>query len=156
MIVRRMTWLALAFTAAVFGCDRVEQRDAPAPAAAVPAAAAEAPKPAAPAPAAAPVAAPAAALTRVDPSLVCMVNNQFMGRPQIPIEADGRTYYGCCEMCKGRLANDPSSRVATDPVSRRPVDKAVAVIGMTGDGRTLYFESEETFAAYPGGARGAE
>lgn len=151
MIIRRMTWLTLAFTAACFGCDRAEQRDAPAAAAAMPAAPAEAHKPAAPA--AAPVAPAAAALTRVDPSLVCMVNNQFMGRPQIPIEADGRTYYGCCEMCKGRLANDPSSRVATDPVSQRPVDKAVAVIGMTGDGRTLYFESEDTFGAYRGEAQ---
>lgn len=89
------------------------------------------------------------ALTRVtDRSLVCMVNNQFMARPQIPIEVDGRTYYGCCEMCKGRLAQDPSSRTATDPVSQQQVDKATAVIGKTADGSTLYFESEQTFAAF--------
>lgn len=79
-----------------------------------------------------------------------MVNNQFMGRPQIPIEVDGRTYFGCCEMCKGRLANDPTSRVAIDPVSQRSVDKATAVIGKTDDGTTLYFENEQTFAAYAG------
>ncbi|WP_437629886.1 hypothetical protein [Sorangium sp. So ce854] len=79
--------------------------------------------------------ASASSLTLVaDRSLVCMVNNQFMGRPQIPIEVDGRTYYGCCEMCKGRLGSDPSSRVATDPVSRNAVDKATAVIGRTSDG----------------------
>lgn len=83
-----------------------------------------------------------------DRSLVCMVNNQFMGRPQIPIEVDGRTYYGCCEMCKGRLGSDPSSRVSTDPVSGNTVDKATAVIGRAGDGRTLYFENNQTFAAY--------
>src|SRR5690606_36465661 len=29
-----------------------------------------------------------------DPSLVCMVNDQFMGTPQIPIAVAGRTYYG--------------------------------------------------------------
>ena len=91
----------------------------------------------------------ASSLTLVtDPSLVCMVNNQFMGRPQIPIEVDGRTYYGCCEMCKGRLGSDPSSRVSTDPVSGNTVDKATAVIGRAADGRTLYFESDQTFTAY--------
>lgn len=91
----------------------------------------------------------ASSLTLVtDRSLVCMVNNQFMGRPQIPIEVDGRTYYGCCEMCKGRLGSDPSSRVSTDPVSGNTVDKATAVIGRVGDGRTLYFENDQTFAAY--------
>lgn len=97
--------------------------------------------------------AAAASLTLVtDRSLVCMVNNQFMGRPQIPIEVEGRTYYGCCEMCKGRLGSDPSSRVSTDPVSGNTVDKATAVIGRSSDGRTLYFESDQTFAAYVRGA----
>jgi len=91
----------------------------------------------------------AAGLTLVtDPSLVCMVNNQFMGAPQIPIEVDGRTYYGCCEMCKGRLAKDPSSRMAADPVSHASVDKATAVIGKTKEGRILYFESPDTFGRY--------
>ncbi|MBK6690545.1 MAG: hypothetical protein IPG45_39120 [Deltaproteobacteria bacterium] len=95
----------------------------------------------------------AASLTLVtDRSLVCMVNNQFMGRSQIPIEVDGRTYYGCCEMCKGRLGSDPSSRVSTDPVSGSTVDKATAVIGRSSDGRTFYFESDQTFAAYTRGA----
>lgn len=95
----------------------------------------------------------AASLTLVtDRSLVCMVNNQFMGRPQIPIEVGGRTYYGCCEMCRGRLGSDPSTRVSTDPVSGSTVDKATAVIGRNRDGRTLYFESDRTFAAYARGA----
>jgi YHS domain-containing protein len=99
--------------------------------------------------------ASAPSLTLVnDRSLVCMVNNQFIGQPQIPIEVDGRTYYGCCEMCKGRLGSDPSSRVSADPVSGKTVDKANAVIGRDGDGRALYFESEQTFAAYaPGTSR---
>lgn len=93
--------------------------------------------------------ASASSLTRVtDRSLVCMVNNQFMGQPQIPIEADGRTYYGCCEMCKGRLGSDPSSRVSADPVSGKTVDKATAVIGRDRSGQALYFENDLTFAAY--------
>lgn len=87
-----------------------------------------------------------------DRSLVCMVNNQFIGRPQIPIEVDGHTYYGCCEMCKGRLGSDPSSRVSPDPVSGNMVDKATAVIGRDGEGRTVYFENEQNFAAYARGA----
>jgi YHS domain-containing protein len=89
------------------------------------------------------------ALTRItDPGLVCMVNNQFMGKPQIPIKVDGRTYYGCCEMCKERLGSDPSSRVSTDPVTGTIVDKASAIIGKTSDGSIVYFENEQTFAAY--------
>lgn len=112
------------------------------------------PQPAA-APTAVSTAQPAAgSLTLVtDRSLVCMVNNQFMGRPQIPIEVGGRTYYGCCEMCKGRLGNDPSSRTGVDPVSQRPVDKAIAVIGRAENGATFYFENEQNFAAYSRQAR---
>lgn len=101
-----------------------------------------------------PVATAQAALTRVsDPSLICMVTNQYMGSPQIPIVVEGRSYYGCCEMCKGRLESDPSSRVALDPVSQRPVDKSTAVIGKTSSGRALYFESDRTFAAYTGDSK---
>lgn len=151
MTIRNMTWLSLTLAACTFGCQPADKPVEATPPASEPAAAAPVASPPA---AEAPPAAPAvASLTRVaDPSLICMVTNQFMGRPQIPIEADGRTYYGCCEMCKGRLANDPSSRVATDPVSQRQVDKSVAVIGMTADGGTVYFESEQNFAAYTAGA----
>lgn len=89
------------------------------------------------------------ALTLVtDRSLVCMVNNQFMGRPQIPVTVNDKTYYGCCEMCKGRLANDPASRTAVDPVSQRSVDKATAIIGRGEDGTAMYFENEQNLVAY--------
>ena len=77
-----------------------------------------------------------------------MVNNQFMGRPQIPVKVDDRTYYGCCEMGKGRLANEPSSRVVTDPFSGRKVDKSKAIIAQNEKGATFYFETEGSFAAY--------
>jgi YHS domain-containing protein len=91
----------------------------------------------------------ASGLTLVtDRSLVCMVNNQFMGRAQIPVEVGGNTYYGCCEMCKSRLANDASARTAVDPVSNRPVDKSLAVIARTETGATLYFENEQNFNTY--------
>lgn len=104
----------------------------------------------------APVPAPApespastTALTLVsEPSLVCMVNNQFMGREQIPVEVDGKTYFGCCEMCKGRLARDAAARTATDPVSGKVVDKASAVIARRPNGEVLYFESKDSFERY--------
>jgi YHS domain-containing protein len=90
-----------------------------------------------------------AGLTRVtDPSLTCMVNNQFMGRPQIPVQVGGKTYFGCCAMCKDRLANDASARTAVDPVSKRPVDKSTAVIARLDSGALVYFESEANLAAY--------
>jgi YHS domain-containing protein len=105
--------------------------------------------PAAPSAAAASAPAPASALTEVsDPSQVCMVNNQYMGRPQIPTTVEGKTYYGCCPMCKGRLEKEASARTAKDPVSGREVDKATAVIGKKENGDVLYFESRQSLAAY--------
>lgn len=147
----RTLWIAIALGGLALGC----QREPAAREATVPSAtSAEAPAATAtPNPASAASSTAASSLTLVtDRSLVCMVNNQFMGRPQIPIEVDGRTYFGCCEMCKGRLGSDPTSRVATDPVTRNTVDKATATIGRTSDGRTFYFENEQTFAAYASGA----
>ncbi|MDX2051940.1 MAG: hypothetical protein SFV15_06065 [Polyangiaceae bacterium] len=91
----------------------------------------------------------ASQLTHVeDVSQVCMVNNTFMGRKQIPVVVEGKTYFGCCEMCKGRLARDATARVAKDPVSGKDVDKATAVIAKREDGQILYFENKETLARY--------
>ena len=94
------------------------------------------------------VAAASAKVTRVEPSLVCMVNNQYMGKPQIPVLVDGKTYFGCCEMCESRLATDPMSRTATDPVSGASVDKATAVIGRDASGAALYFENAKNLEVY--------
>jgi YHS domain-containing protein len=87
-------------------------------------------------------------LKRVPAKRVCMVNNTVFDKDQIPVAVEGKTYFGCCEMCKGRIAQDASIRQATDPVSGKSVDKAKAVLGATKDGKVLYFESEKTFAAY--------
>jgi len=91
-------------------------------------------------------------LERVEAVKVCMVNNTVFPRDQIPVEVDGKTYFGCCEMCKGRLAKDEAIRMAVDPVSGKQVDKATAVIGAGSDGKVMYFESEETFAKFGKGA----
>jgi YHS domain-containing protein len=87
-------------------------------------------------------------LERVQPARVCMVNNSVFPKDQIPVAVEGKTYFGCCEMCKGRLAEDAAVRSATDPVSGKAVDKAKAVIGATPEGKVFYFESEKTFAAF--------
>lgn len=106
----------------------------------------------------APVGRPAASATKTAPSatvqkvadrsLVCMVNDMDMGKAQIPVVVEGRTYYGCCAMCKERLSKDAAVRAAMDPVSGKKVDKAKAVIGKLPDGSVLYFESEKNLREY--------
>jgi YHS domain-containing protein len=122
----------------------------PAPAAA-PASAAAAPATAeAPITAAGPrvIQSPVGTLTETPGDLVCMVNNAYMGRPQMAVEVEGETYFACCDMCKSRLANEPASRMGTDPVSGRQVNKAKAVMARTDDGKMYYFENAENFLAY--------
>jgi YHS domain-containing protein len=84
----------------------------------------------------------------VEAKKVCMVNNQLFEKDQIPVEFEGKTYYGCCEMCKERLTKDAASRTGVDPITGKSVDKAKAVIAALPDGKVLYFESEKTLAEY--------
>lgn len=86
----------------------------------------------------------------IEPSQVCFINNKYMGKPQIPVMAEGKTYYGCCAGCATALRTDPSSRVATDPYNGARVDKATAFItrNPVDPDTVLYFESAATFAAY--------
>jgi YHS domain-containing protein len=88
------------------------------------------------------------ALKRVEAKKVCMVNDQLFEKDQIPVAFEGKTYYGCCEMCKERLAKDAAARTAVDPVTGKKVDKATAVIAAPPQGKVLYFESEKTLAEY--------
>lgn len=92
-----------------------------------------------------------AGMSRVtDASQVCMINDQFMGKPQIPVVVEGRTYYGCCAMCKDKLTQQPASRLARDPVTGQEVDKARAVIIQDTSGKVMYFASEDTLRRYRG------
>ena len=84
----------------------------------------------------------------VDHKYVCMVNNQLYDKEQIPVVVDGKTYYGCCEMCKVTLKNNPKSRLAVDPISGKTVDKALSVIGLAPNGKVYYFESEENLRRF--------
>lgn len=79
-----------------------------------------------------------------------MVTDRLMRAPQIPVSVGGRTYYGCCDGCKKRLATDASVRSATDPITGRAVDKASAVTASDASGAVLYFESEASFRTYQG------
>jgi len=97
----------------------------------------------------APATQPSGKLTKVDsPKRVCMVTNKAFADDQIAVEVEGKTYYGCCEMCKGRLTSDAKLRSAVDPVSQKPVDKADAVIAADSKGKVFYFENDENLAAY--------
>ena len=65
------------------------------------------------------------------------------------VKFDGKTYYGCCEMCKERIPKDATVRMAIDPYSHKQVDKANAVIAVTGNnGEVSYFENKENYAKY--------
>jgi YHS domain-containing protein len=89
------------------------------------------------------------AVTRIeDASLVCMVNDTYMGRAQIPVAVGGKTYFGCCDACKGRLETESQVRTATDPVTGVPVDKATAVLAQDANGKVLYFASVDTLNRY--------
>lgn len=91
---------------------------------------------------------PSGPATQVETKKVCMVNDALFEKDQIPVEVEGKTYYGCCQMCKARLAEDAAVRSAVDPVTGNTVDKATAVPGALADGRVFYFESVETLAKY--------
>ena len=80
---------------------------------------------------------------------VCMVNDAYMGKKQFDVKFDGKIYYGCCEMCKERIPKDATVRMAIDPYSHKQVDKANAVIAVTGNnGEVSYFENKGNYANY--------
>lgn len=89
-----------------------------------------------------------ATLTKVLNKKVCMINNMLFPNDQIPVQVEGKTYFGCCEMCKKTLVSDKTSRFAIDPITKKPVDKALAVIGALADGKVLYFANQDNFLAF--------
>ena len=79
---------------------------------------------------------------------VCMMQDTVMAGPAIALTHDGKTYYGCCEMCKAKIAADPKRyTLSRDPISGTVVDKATAEL-LSVDGRVLYFESSDTRHRY--------
>jgi YHS domain-containing protein len=87
-------------------------------------------------------------LKSVEPDGVCMANDRIMGTPQIQVQVEGKTYYGCCPGCVKSLQSNRSVRFAKDPQTGREVDKAAAFIISGPAGKALYFESYETAQKY--------
>jgi YHS domain-containing protein len=87
-------------------------------------------------------------LKKVEAQYVCMINNKLFDKVQIPVKVAGKTYFGCCPMCKAKLEKSVQARTATDPVSKKAVDKATAVIGAKADGTVFYFESEKNMKLF--------
>lgn len=84
--------------------------------------------------------------SQVPNELVCMVNDAYMGKPQIPVPVNGKTYYGCCQMCVSTLNEKESARTGIDPFSKKPIDKTEAyIVLMTKEGEVAYFESKENY-----------
>lgn len=80
--------------------------------------------------------------------LVCMVNNAYMGKKQVPVPFENKMYYGCCEMCVNTIQQQREVRYAVDPVTGEEVDKSQAFVALkTGgaNGDVLYFASEENY-----------
>jgi len=88
--------------------------------------------------------APAQAIQSVKHSDVCMVQNRHGVMKMIPVEVEGKMYYGCCAGCVGKLKFSPQTRFSKDPVTGKEVDKAKAFITGNRDGTVTYFESRET------------
>tara|TARA_B100000508_G_C11343430_1_gene220318 strand:- start:102 stop:542 length:441 start_codon:yes stop_codon:yes gene_type:complete len=84
----------------------------------------------------------------VESKYICMVNNSVFDTEQIAVEVEGKTYYGCCSMCKARLEKDEAMRTAIDPVTGNSVDKALAIIAVDESSNVYYFENEKTMENY--------
>lgn len=95
-----------------------------------------------------------ALLQSLDPKLktsyVCMMNNKHFGVEQIPVEVEGKMYYGCCQGCVTSLKSNRSIRYTQDPHTGEEVDKADAYIVLNPNNpqSVLYFKSAENYMKY--------
>lgn len=86
---------------------------------------------------------------QVPNDMVCMVNDEYMGKKQIPVVVGATTYYGCCDMCVQRIPNDELVRKAADPFTGEEVDKANAyIVLMNETGEVAYFSSKSNYEAF--------
>lgn len=86
---------------------------------------------------------------QVPHDLVCMVNNAYMGKKQFEVPFEGKTYYGCCNMCVERIPVDKDARTAVDPYSSKEVDKSEAfIVLMSAQGHVAYFENEQNYKQF--------
>lgn len=87
---------------------------------------------------------------RLSNELVCMVNDTFMGRKQFPVPVGDKIYYGCCEMCVGKLQNTDEYRFGIDPLTHEKVDKVEAYIVLASEetGMVYYFANKENYKKF--------
>jgi len=82
---------------------------------------------------------------------ICMVDDIYQGDyPTLSVRLSNNTYYGCDSKAIHELSSKQDVRFAIDPVTKRKVDKSLAVVGLhpKRDGKVLYFESNETLKKY--------
>jgi PBP1b-binding outer membrane lipoprotein LpoB len=93
---------------------------------------------------------PADSIKQIPNKQVCMINNKFMNKDQIPVPVSEKIYYGCCQGCVLTLKNDSTSRYDTDPLTNEKVDKAKAfvIIKPGSQDEVLYFKSESNARKY--------
>lgn len=86
----------------------------------------------------------------VDHKVVCMASNVYMGKNQLEVLVNGKMYYSCSPHCTAEIQLAANTRLTTDPLSKRIVDKAESFISMSPDslGTILYFESVENLKKY--------
>lgn len=85
-----------------------------------------------------------------------MVNDAFMGAPQIEVPVKDKMYYGCCKMCVGKLNNSEEIRTALDPFSKEKVDKADAYIVLdpnSDQNGVFYFKNANNYQKYMEGQK---
>jgi YHS domain-containing protein len=79
---------------------------------------------------------------------VCMMQDMVLQKPGIPIQHEGKTYYGCCEMCKARIKGAPEQYTrSVDVVTGKKIDKATAFI-YNLNGEAFYFATEANRKAF--------
>lgn len=84
-------------------------------------------------------------------SKVCMSTNAFMGgNTQIMVPNLDGSYYACSQHCITALQSNEAERFAIDPVSKKQISKATAIICLHPDksGEVCYFESKENHLAF--------
>ena len=84
-------------------------------------------------------------------SKVCMVDDFYQGDfPTVAVSLNNTLYYGCSRKAARDLAAIDSLRIAVDPVTKKKVDKGVAIIAIHPDrnGKVVYFGSQETYNEY--------
>jgi len=83
-----------------------------------------------------------------DPVQVCMVKRTVQPHTSYTYDYKGKTYHFCCTVCLSKFKADPDHlRLATDPVSGKPVDKAEALI-YSYQGHAYFFLSKRTLKKF--------